>query len=340
MAAARPSPAAAAAVATPMIPPPGTGAFLARHGWAGARVVPLAGDWSFRRYFRIHDADGHSAVLMDAPPEKEDSRPFIKVGRTLGTMGFSAPKVIASDLDAGLILLEDFGDDRVGPLLTREPERECAIYQTAIDILVELHRYPSGDLPPYDAHELLREARLFPDWYLPSIGLPEAPGYDAAWAGLWPQVAATPPVMTLRDYHADNLMLLDRSGLNTLGLLDFQDALAGHPAYDLVSLLQDIRRVLSHGLEEALIARYLAARPEIDRIAFRTAYDILGGQRNLKILGVFTRLWARDGKRANPKYVPRAWTLVEGNLQRSALAPVKAWFDAHIPASARTPVAA
>ena len=319
-----------------MIPPATAPAFLAAHGWGGADIVPLAGDWSFRRYFRIRK-DGGTAVLMDAPPAKEDSRPFIAVGAALDALGFSAPRVLAADLAAGLILLEDFGDDRVGPLLARAPEREAAIYATAIDLLAELHRHPAGDVPPYDATELRREARLFPEWYLPSVGVPEADGYDAAWAGLWPLVDPPRPVLTLRDYHADNLMLLDRPGLNALGLLDFQDALAGHPAYDLVSLLQDIRRVASPGLEEAMLARYLAARLDEDPAAFRTAYDILGGQRNIKILGVFTRLWARDGKRANPAYVPRAWTLVEGNLARPALASVKAWFDAHVPAAARRP---
>lgn len=317
-----------------MIPPATAPAFLARHGWGDATIEPLAGDWSFRRYFRVHGDTG-AAVLMDAPPAKEDSRPFIAVGAALDAMGFSAPRVLAADLAEGLILLEDFGDDRVGPLLARQPDRELVIYETAIDLLVELHCHPAGDVPPYDARELLREARLFPEWYLPSVGLAEAPGYDAAWAALWPAVAPTPPVLTLRDYHADNLMLLDRPGLNALGLLDFQDALAGHPAYDLVSLLQDIRRVASPGLEEAMLDRYLAARPGEDPVAFRTAYDILGGQRNIKILGVFTRLWARDGKRADPAYVPRAWTLVEANLARPALAPVKAWFDANVPASAR-----
>lgn len=325
-------------MAPPMIPPAAAPAFLARHGWDGARIEPLAGDWSFRRYFRVHK-DGGSAVLMDAPPAKEDSRPFIAVGAALDDMGFSAPKVLAADLSAGLILLEDFGDDRVGALLGRAPEREWAIYATAIDLLVDLHRHPAGDIRPYDAAELLREARLFPEWYLPSVGLAEAAGYDAAWAELWRQVVPVHAVLTLRDYHADNLMLLDRPGLNALGLLDFQDALAGHPAYDLVSLLQDIRRIASPGLEAAMLDRYLAARPDEDADSFRTAYDILGGQRNIKILGVFTRLWARDGKRANPAYVPRAWTLVEGNLARPALAPVRAWFDAHVPATARRPLA-
>ena len=318
-----------------MIPPATAPAFLADHGWAGARIAPLAGDASFRRYFRIHADDGSTAVLMDAPPALEDSRPFLAIGKQLDTLGFSAPQPLAADLDQGLILLEDFGDDRVGPVLAREPARERAVYEAAVDILADLHRHPVRDVPPYDQTELLREARLFPDWYLPAVRVAEAPGYDAAWAPLWPAVLAGPRVLTLRDYHADNLMIIDRPGLRGLGLLDYQDALAGHPAYDLASLLQDIRRIVSPELETAMIDRYVAARPGIDATAFRTAYDILGAQRNIKILGVFTRLYVRDGKAAYPAFHPRLWELVTRNLQSPALAPVAAWFAANVPAAAR-----
>ena len=317
-----------------MIPPETAPGFLARNGWAGARIAPLAGDASFRRYFRVHK-DGETAVLMDAPPEKEDSRPFLAIGKQLDSLGFSAPQPLATDLEQGLILLEDFGDDRVGPVLAREPHRERAVYEAAVDILAALHAHPAGDVPPYDEPELLREARLFPDWYLPAVGVAEAPGYDAAWAGLWPTVLAGPRVLTLRDYHADNLMIIDRPGLRGLGLLDYQDALAGHPAYDLASLLQDIRRTVSPELEAAMLDRYLAARPDIDPAAFRIAYDVLGAQRNIKILGVFTRLYVRDGKASYPAFHPRLWELVARNLQSPALAPVAGWFAAHVPVSAR-----
>ncbi|WP_310496147.1 phosphotransferase [Sandarakinorhabdus sp.] len=318
-----------------MIPPDTAPAFLSRHGWGGARIAPLAGDASFRRYFRIHAADGATAVLMDAPPDKEDSRPFLAIGKHLHDLGFSAPLPLAAELDIGLVLLEDFGDERVNPVLARDPGREAAVYEAAVDILAALHDHPAGDVPPYSEPELLREARLFPDWYLPAVGLAEAPGYDDAWAPLWAAVRAEPAVLTLRDYHADNLMILGRPGLRGLGLLDYQDALAGHPAYDLASLLQDIRRIVSPDLEAAMIARYLAARPGIDAHAFRTAYDILGAQRNIKILGVFTRLYVRDGKPAYPRFHPRLWELVRRGLAAPALAPVRAWFDAHVPNSAR-----
>jgi aminoglycoside/choline kinase family phosphotransferase len=317
-----------------MIPPASAPAFLARHGWGGARIAPLAGDASFRRYFRVHNGDA-TAVLMDAPPDKEDSRPFFAIGGHLHDLGFSAPQPIASDYAQGLFLLEDFGDDRVGPVLAREPARERAVYEQAVDILAALHGRPAPAIAPYLEPELLREARLFPDWYLPAVGTPEAPGFDAAWAPLWPAVLGGPPVLVLRDYHADNLMILDRPGLRGLGLLDYQDALAGHPAYDLVSLLQDVRRIVSPELENAMLARYFAARVGIDEAAFRTAYDILGAQRNIKILGVFTRLYVRDGKAAYPAFHPRLWELVSRNLERPALALVAGWFAAHVPAAAR-----
>jgi aminoglycoside/choline kinase family phosphotransferase len=317
-----------------MIPPEAAPAFLARHGWAGAEVRPLAGDASFRRYFRVHDG-ARTAVLMDAPPAREDSRPFLAVGAYLTHLGFAAPRPLAVDLEAGLILLEDFGDARVGPVLAAEPARERAVYEQAVDILAALHAHPAGDVPAYDAVELLREARLFADWYLPAVGCAEGPGHDQAWETLWPLVRASPPVLVLRDYHADNLMILPRTGMQALGLLDFQDALAGHPAYDLASLLQDIRRIVSPALEEAMLARYLAARPDLDAAAFRTAYDILAAQRNIKILGVFTRLYVRDGKAGYPAFHPRLWELVSANLARPALAPVAAWFEAHVPPSAR-----
>ena len=321
-----------------MIPPPGTGAFLNAHGWGGAAVRPLAGDASFRRYFRV-ELQGGTAVLMDAPPEKEDLRPFLAIGKRLQNLGFSAPQALAADLDQGLVLLEDYGDARVNPVLAADASAEHEIYAAAVDILAELHKHPPGDVPPYNEAEYLREARLFPDWYLPAVGLAEAPGYDEAWAPMWPALFTHPPVLVLRDYHADNLMLLDRPGLKQLGLLDYQDALAGHPAYDLASLLQDIRRVVSPELEAAMIERYIAARQQgplgLDEAAFRAAYAILAAQRNIKILGVFTRLYVRDGKPAYPRFHPRLWELVNANLDHPALAPVRAWFDANVPASTR-----
>ncbi len=332
--------AAATAAATgvaAMIPPAGAAAFLARHGWNGARIVPLAGDASFRRYFRVHDTD-RTAVLMDAPPADEDSRPFLSVGAMLDSLGFSVPRPLGVDLDMGLILLDDFGDARATPVLAAQPTRERATYEAAIDLLAALHQHPAPALRPYDEDELLREVRLFPDWYLPAVGLAEAAGYDAAWRATWGAVVAetaAAPVLTLRDYHADNLMLLDRPGVRGLGLLDFQDALAGHPAYDLVSLLQDARRDVAPELEADMIARYIAACGIADGDRFRAAYEVLGAQRNTKIIGIFTRLRDRDGRTGYVERHPRMWRLLEGNLRHPALAPIAAWFAANVPTAAR-----
>ncbi len=311
-----------------MIPPPATPAFLARAGWGDAQVLPLAGDASFRRYFRVAEP-GRSAVLMDAPPDKEDSRPFLAVARHLNRLGFAAPIALAVDLDAGLVLLEDFGNARVNPVLAADPAQEEAIYEAAIDLLVALHRHPPCDVPPYDEAVLLREVALLTDWYLEG-GVYNL--YTGAWSRVFAAsgVAESRNVLVLRDYHADNLMLLDRPGLQRLGLLDFQDALAGHPAYDLVSLLQDARRDVDPGLEERMIERYLAATG-LDRDSFRAAYEVLGAQRNTKILGIFSRLAKRDGKTHYLDMQPRVAGYLRRNLAHPALAPVRDWFAANAP---------
>jgi aminoglycoside/choline kinase family phosphotransferase len=312
-----------------MIPPPAAPDFLNIAGWSGSRIDPLAGDASFRRYFRVVDpAGGRSAVLMDAPPEHGDSRPFLAIARHLDMIGFRAPRVLAEDLDAGLILLEDFGDARMREVVDADPACEAAIYTQAIDLILDLRRTAPGDLPPYDMAVYRREAGLFHEWYAPAVGLGvDAASYAAAWDEALAPLAGHHAVTVLRDYHAENIMLLEDG---TLGLLDFQDALAGHPAYDLVSLLQDARRTVTPELEAAMIAHY-AARADFDD----AAYALLGAQRNAKILGIFTRLWKRDGKPRYLHYLPRVWTYLERDLDHPALAPVKAWFDRHIPASAR-----
>jgi aminoglycoside/choline kinase family phosphotransferase len=328
-------------MATPMIPPPTAPEFLARHGWEGAEIRPLAGDASFRRYFRVHKG-GETAVLMDAPPEHEDIGPFLTVAGHLLDRGFAPPRPLAIDRDRGLLLLEDFGDDRVGPLLQREPHREREIYETAVDILARLAAQPApGDIGPYDDSAMTREVQLFTDWYAPALALEVSEdAYLSAWRSSWRdilRVVEQNPVLVLRDYHADNLMVLParKGGKSGLGLLDFQDALAGHAAYDLVSLLQDARRDVSPELEEAMLDRYCEAANVADRTLFRAHYEILGAQRNTKILGIFTRLWRRDGKDYYVSLHPRVWGYLERNLVHPALAPVRGWFDAHVPPEKR-----
>ena len=319
-------------MASPMIPPASAPEFLAKHGWGGAEIRPLAGDASFRRYFRVHRG-GETAVLMDAPPEYEDIGPFLTVAGHLLDRGFAPPRPLAVDRELGLLLLEDFGDERVGPVLQREPKRERQIYRKAVDILARLAAEPApADLPRYDDAAMAREVSLFTDWYVPTVGLEvDEAGFVPAWREAWADVlreARRAPVMVLRDFHADNLMVLP--GRDELGLLDFQDALAGHPAYDLVSLLQDARREIAPDFEEAMIERYNGAAGVADTDRFRAHYEILGAQRNTKILGIFTRLWKRDGKEAYLQLQPRVWGYLERNLTHPALAPVRAWFDKNI----------
>ena len=318
-------------MAADMIPPAAAADFLAANGWGGATILPVAGDASFRRYFRIV-AGERSAILMYAPPPQEDPRPFIAVARWLGERGFAAPAIHGADLERGLVLLEDFGDIRMRETVDAMPERATALYGAAIDILVQLHGHQAAPVPPYDRIVLHREANLLTEWYCPAIGIEaDQASYDAAWDAVFDHALSGPTVTVLRDYHAENLMLIGAQ--DTLGLLDFQDALAGHPAYDLVSLLQDARRDVDPALEVEMLARYKAATGAGD--AFDTAYHVLGAQRNAKIVGIFTRLWKRDGKPRYPMLCPRVWRYLDRDLAHPALAPVKAWFDATIPTDRR-----
>jgi aminoglycoside/choline kinase family phosphotransferase len=323
-------------MAAPMIPPAAAPDFLERHGWGGAKILPLAGDASFRRYFRVV-RDGETAVLMDAPPAHEDLGPFLKVAGHLLDRGFLPPRPLAVDRSEGLLLLEDFGDEKVTPLLAREPHRERDVYGLAVDTAARLVADPAPpDLAPYDDEAMAREVTLFTDWYGPAVGLDLDPAsYLAAWREAWAGVLGAieeKPVLVLRDYHADNLMVLPDG---RLGLLDFQDALAGHPAYDLVSLLQDARRDVAAELEEEMLSRYAAVAGVKDIETFRAHYEVLGAQRNVKILGIFTRLWKRDGKPAYPLMHPRIWGYVQRNLEHPALAPVRKWFDTNVPPQCR-----
>jgi aminoglycoside/choline kinase family phosphotransferase len=323
------------------------GAFLTAAGWEAARREKLPGDASFRRYVRLHLPEG-SAMLMDAPPAREDVRPFARVARHLGAMGYSAPRVLAEDADTGFLLLEDLGD----ATYTREIARgadERALYAMAVDLLIDLHRRADAvarDIPPYDDARLLAEAALLIDWYMPSVtGAPATDDaretYFAAWRTVLPLARRVPDTLILRDYHVDNLMVVaGRRGLAACGLLDFQDAVIGPVSYDLVSLLEDARRDLAPGLADEMLVRYLAAFPTLDHDAFRASYAILGAHRNAKIIGIFTRLCRRDGKPRYLAHIPRVWRLLEGDLKHPALAPVRAWFDRHLPPERRAVPAA
>ncbi len=314
--------------------------FLAAAGWAGIAPVTLAADASFRRYFRLAD-DARRAVLMDAPPPVEDVRPFVAVADLLRGFGLSAPEIYAADPDGGFLLIEDFGDDLYTRLLAAGAD-EAALYGLAIDTLIALHRAVAASappaLPPYDEARLIAEAALLVDWYMPSVlGVPlPAPAredYLARWREILPQAALPSPTLVLRDYHVDNLILLPgRTMVRACGLLDFQDAVTGPASYDLVSLLEDARRDVPAALRAAMTERYLAAFPGLDRAQFVRSGAILAAQRNAKILGIFTRLWRRDGKPAYLPHIARVWRLLHDEIEReTALGPIADWLDRHLP---------
>ncbi len=322
-------------MAVQMTPPLAAPDFLARSGWGEAQILPLAGDASFRRYFRVI-ALGRKAVLMDAPPPHEDPRPFMHVAEHLTAIGLRAPAILASDLDAGLLLIEDFGDHRMREAVDADLSRESEVYRGVVDVLVELHRHAPATLSRHGLDDWISEVGLFTEWYCPHMGLRvDNDSFQQAWQEVLAPVDTGPEswVTELRDYHAENVMLTDGKGMARYGLLDFQDARVGHPAYDLVSMLQDARRDVSPAIEANMLRHYMEATAR--QPMFADAYWALGAQRNTRILGLFVRLWKRDGKPAYRAFQSRMWGLLERDLAHPGLLPVRNWFDVNIPAEAR-----
>ncbi len=307
-------------------------AFLARHGFGAAARAPLAQDASFRRYLRIVGG----AVLMDAPPP-EDVRPFLRIARHLADIGLSVPRILAEDAEAGLLLEEDLGDDLFGAVLT--PANADTLFAAAIDVLVAIQRAaPPAPLPAWNGAPMAETAlaTLF-DWWWPAVFDAPAPA-DAradvgrALAAMLRPVDAGPQTFVHRDFFAGNLLWLpDRTGVRRVGVIDFQGAALGHPAYDLVSLLQDARRDIDPGLAERMVARYLDARPEYDPVAFRAAYDACAAQRHLRVACQWVRLARRDGKPQYLAFGPRTWALLDAALQRPAARGLAEALDRWVP---------
>lgn len=348
-------------------------AFAAAQGWGGAdtRFSYLQGDASARRYARLLKADGTRAILMDAPRQPdgpairdgkpysriahlaEDVRPFVAVGNALADAGFSTPQIFAHDMEAGLLLIEDLGDAVFGAELSRGAD-QAALWSTATDALLALRRHrppqklplPDGTyhtLPLLNHESMAIETELLLDWYWPAALGGDVPpqarsDFSSLWHDAFTRLLAGPKGWVLRDYHSPNLLALpDRSPPRNVGIIDFQDALLGPEAYDLVSLLQDARLDVPADLERALLDRYTAAviEPDFDEAQFRFAYAALGAERNTKILGIFARLAKRDGKRQYLAHIPRIWGYLARNLEHPGLADLKAWYDTHLPAGVR-----
>lgn len=348
--------------------------FLASVGQADAARSHLAGDASHRRYERLVLPDGRHTVLMDDPTDPADTRlgdgqksygeiahlsfdmrAFVAIGNRLRAEGLSAPEVLAHDFEKGFLLIEDLGDDLFATLINEDTDpltREAALYGRATDALLHHHGHdqpralplPGGgayDLPSYDPAALQIEADLLLDWYAPAqLGKALDEGarqsFRDIWSSLFPLLESAHDVLILRDYHSPNLLFLeDREGVEQIGIIDYQDGLMGHPSYDLMSMLQDARRDVPAALEAKLIDRYLAARPDLESKDFRAAYAVFGAQRASKIIGIFCRLWKRDGKDHYLVHLPRMWVYLERNLAHPALADYKTWIDKHFPAEKR-----
>jgi aminoglycoside/choline kinase family phosphotransferase len=306
--------------------------FLTANGFARHEARPLAQDASFRRYLRLRGG----AVLMDAPPP-EDVRPFLRIAAHLSAIGLSVPRIAAAGEAAGLVIEEDFGDSLFSSILTEANAEE--LLDAAVDALIAMQRAaPPQGLPVWGKTAMTEAATatLF-DWWWPAMHGEAAP-QDAraevagALAAMLDRIDSGPRSFVHRDFFAGNLLWLpDRTGPRRAGIIDFQTAAIGHPAYDLVSLLQDARQEIPGALEERAIARYLAARPEFDPATFQDSYDICAAQRHLRVACQWVRLAKRDGRPGYLVHGPRTWRLLTHALEQPAAAPLAAVLDRWVP---------
>jgi aminoglycoside/choline kinase family phosphotransferase len=342
--------------------------------WAGAAIAHVQGDASTRSYARL-SRTGSTALLMDAPrqpdgPPIRDGKPysqiahlaedmpraFMAIAQPLRAAGLSAPKVLAHDLAHGLLLVEDLGDRLFGPEIAAGTP-QAMMWRAAVDALIHLRRVPvpaalplpdrtSYSLPRRDRAAFEIEIDLLLDWLWPELKGAPAPDevrgeFQAVWRPILDRLLALPPGWFLRDFHSPNLVWLpERQGIARVGILDFQDALNEHSAFDLVSVLQDARVDVSEELEGELFDYYCAEvearEPTFDRAAFTSAYADFGAQRNTRLLGLWGRLLRRDGKPQYLQHMPRTWRYLERNLRHAALVSLAAWYDRHFPAPLRS----
>jgi tRNA threonylcarbamoyl adenosine modification protein YjeE len=343
--------------------------------WRHARITYLQGDASARTYARL-SAGNESVLLMDAPRQPDGPpvrggkpysriahlaedmvRPFVAIGAVLRHAGLSAPEVLAMDLDKGLLLVEDLGDRAFGAEIATARTRQAELWRAAVDVLIALRSVPvpaSLPLPDGSSYRLPRrdrdafeiEIELLLDWYWPALeGAPAPPSVRAEFGALWAPVLdrllALPGGWFLRDYHSPNLIWLpQRTGIARVGIIDFQDALNEHFAFDLVSLLQDARVPVPEELEAELFDHYCSEiekrEPGFERATFAAAYADFGAQRNTRLLGLWARLMKRDGKSHYLQHIPRTWGYLGRNLRSAPLAPLAAWYDRHFPPRVRT----
>jgi tRNA threonylcarbamoyl adenosine modification protein YjeE len=340
--------------------------FLNGAGFIDAKRQRMAGDASIRSYARLY-RDEAAVILMNSPRRPdgpaiydgksysaavhlaEDVKPFAAVAKALSDRGLSAPAIHYADLDAGFLITEDFGRE---VFIEGDPPRPIAErYEAATDTLAELHRVflpeilplapqTTYAIPAFDIDAMMVEIGLMLEWYLPDRGAapPDAARdeFVTQWRELLAKTAALPRTWVLRDYHSPNLIwLAERSGISQVGLIDFQDAVLGPAAYDLVSLLQDARIDVPEQLELTLLTRYIKARHAADNTfdpaTFAESYAIMSAQRNTRLLGTFARLNRRDGKPQYLRHQPRIWTYLTRSLAHPVLSGLRFWYEAHVP---------
>ncbi len=346
--------------------------FLKEAGWKDCQRTYLQGDASARSYTRLSLGD-KQAILMDSPKQPdgppvrngrpysaiahlaEDVRPFVAISDALQKVGLKTPEIYAHDLINGFLLIEDLGDSVFSSEAAKIFELD-EIYQAAIDVLLVLQEkeplrelsLPNGEvyaLPSFDREALTMELELLLEWYWRALKDKETTegekrGFLSIWTPLIGEVLRGPKGWVLRDYHSPNLIWREgEEGAARVGVIDFQDALIGHPAYDCVSLLQDARLDIPATLEERLFSYYCAERekqdPHFNRADFTFAYAILGAQRNTKILGIFARLAMRDNKHGYLKHIPRIWRYLERDLAHPKLAELRDWYARAFPKDIR-----
>jgi aminoglycoside/choline kinase family phosphotransferase len=340
--------------------------FLGDAGFLDAGRERMPGDASTRSYARLIQGDGTS-ILMNSPRRPdgpaiydgksysaavhlaEDVKPFVAIDNGLRAHGFSAPAIHHADLDSGFLITEDFGS--AGIIEGDPPRPMIERYEAATDMLAELHRKAlpetapvapraSYQIPVYEIDAWLVEIGLMPEWYLPDRGAEisqqQRDEFVTMWRTLLEKPAAAPRTWVMRDFHSPNIIWLDdRTGILRVGIIDFQDAVLGPAAYDLVSLLQDARIDVPEQLELALLTRYIKARRaadgQFDPASFAELYAIMSAQRNTRLLGTFARLNRRDGKPQYLRHQPRIWTYLGRSLAHPALSAFREWYAANVP---------
>ena len=316
--------------------------FIKKNGFLSDQLTAIPGDLSSRLYFNVNDGN-KNYVVMDCPPDTNHFCEYISIAKFLAEQEFSVPEIHDIDLENGFILMEDLGDYKIGKALNNniklpDEANEEKIYKRMIDVLVKLHNItPLSALENMEDEAYILESRKFIEWYVEILIGEELKEkskeeFTEIMKYLLKIAKIYSPVMMLRDYHVDNLFWLpERVGHRKIGIIDFQDAKIASPAYDIVSLLEDARRDVSPELASKMISHYLKSFPQYERKDFLTAYHILGAQRNLKIIGLFSYKATKEKQTYLLKSLPRVIAHLKNDLRHPLLMPLKEWFDKTLP---------